>query len=65
MQRAELEETQLDSDEDDDVGGEVRAPQSSRPSGGASEGLQVPSTQLPPQSSIIEDLGDPSSDEDE
>lgn len=63
MQRAELEETQLDSDDD-----EVQAPEpvSSRPTGRVADvKMQVASSQAPPQSSIIEDLGDPSSDDDE
>jgi hypothetical protein len=61
MQRAELEETQLDSDDDDDGGdNEVQAPApvSSRPTGRvAGVKMQSPSTQAPPTSSIIEDLG--------
>ena len=63
MQRAELEETQLDSDDD-----EVQAPEpvSSGPTGRVADvKMQVASSQAPPQSSIIEDLGDPSSDDDE
>ena len=61
--RAELEETQIDSDDD-----EVQAPEpvSSRPTGRVADvKMQVASSQAPPQSSIIEDLGDPSSDDDE
>ena len=64
MQRAELEETQLDSDSDDGETEQAPAPVSSRPTGRvASVKMQTPSTQGPPQSSIIEDLGDPSDDE--
>jgi hypothetical protein len=62
MQRAELEETQLDSDDDDDE--QMPAPVSSRPTGRVADiKMQVPSSQAPPQSSIIEDLGDPSDDD--
>ncbi|KAF9697987.1 hypothetical protein EKO04_004487 [Ascochyta lentis] len=63
MQRAELEESQLDSDAEDDD--EVQAPQRSQVSGRGDSKLQVPSSQQPPQSSIIEDLGDPSDEDDE
>jgi hypothetical protein len=63
MQRAELEETQLDSDDDDDEM-QAPAPVSSRPTGQVADvKMQVASSQAPPQSSIIEDLGDPSDDD--
>jgi hypothetical protein len=63
MQRAELEETQLDSDDDDDEM-QAPAPVSSRPTGRVADvKMQVASSQAPPQSSIIEDLGDPSDDD--
>lgn len=62
MQRAELEETQLDSDDDDEM--QAPAPVSSRPTGRVADvKMQVASSQAPPQSSIIEDLGDPSDDD--
>ncbi|KAJ4358800.1 hypothetical protein N0V95_002722 [Ascochyta clinopodiicola] len=63
MQRAELEESQIDSDAEDDD--EVQAPASSQMSGHGNSKIQVPSSQQPPQSSIIEDLGDPSDEEDD
>ena len=62
MQQAELEESQLDSEGDEDED-EVQTSQSSQVHGRHASG--VPSTQQPPQSSIIEDLGDPSDEEDD
>ena len=62
MQQAELEESQLDSEGDEDED-EVQTSQSSQVHGRLASG--VPSTQQPPQSSIIEDLGDPSDEEDD
>lgn len=66
MQRAELEESQLDSDgedgEDDD---EVKIPQSSQMSARNNSEMQVPSTQQPSQNSIAQGLGEPSDENDE
>jgi hypothetical protein len=68
LQQAALEESQMDLDDDDD---DEEAPPSSQANGsavrgaGAREASRIPSTQPPPQSSIIEDLGDPSDEEDE
>ncbi|KAF2624600.1 hypothetical protein BU25DRAFT_413502 [Macroventuria anomochaeta] len=64
MQRAELEESQMDSDGDEDDEDDVQAPQSSQPNRSGSR-VQVSSTQQPSQSSIIEVLGDPSDEDDE
>ncbi|KAF2995379.1 hypothetical protein E8E13_003940 [Curvularia kusanoi] len=68
MQLAELEETQLDSDEDDNDDSDTKpmqAPRASHPHGRAGSNMQVPSSQQPPRSSIIEDHGDPSDDDEE
>ena len=65
MQRAELEESQLDSDGEDEDEEEAYAPQSSQPTREGTSRMQEPSTQQPPQSSIIEDLGDPSDEDDD
>lgn len=64
MQQAEAAEAEESSDDED-----VQAPRAgtrqadTKGSAPSSSRLQVPSTQGPPQSSIIEDLGDPSDDE--
>ncbi|KAF1912108.1 zinc-finger of the MIZ type in Nse subunit-domain-containing protein [Ampelomyces quisqualis] len=55
IQNAAAAEAEESSDEED------QAPRGS--TSGSSAKLQVPSTQQPPQSSIIEDFGDPSEDE--
>jgi hypothetical protein len=65
MQRAELEESQMDSDGDDDDDDDVEGPQSSHINEHDDSMLQVPSTQQSPQSSIIEDLGDPRDEDNE
>ena len=52
----------MDLDDDDDDDDEVQAPQTQYTQDGRSAS-RVPSTQPPPQSSIIEDLGDPSNED--
>lgn len=67
MQRADLEESQFDSDgedgEDDDD--EVKIPQSSQMSARDNSKIHAPSTQQPSQSSIVEDSGNLSDEDDE
>ncbi|KAJ4371674.1 hypothetical protein N0V86_008227 [Didymella sp. IMI 355093] len=72
LQQAALEESQMDlDDDDDDDDDDEEEPPSSQANGsavrgaGAKEASRIPSTQQPPQSSIIEDLGDPSDEEDD
>jgi E3 SUMO-protein ligase NSE2 len=60
MQQSEAAEAEESSEDE-----AVQAPRGSarQVNGSNSSRLQVPSTQQPPRSSIIEDLGDPSDDE--
>ena len=67
MQQAEAAEAEESSEDE-----AVQAPRAGtrlsdnvKSTPAASSRLQVPSTQRPPQSSIIEDLGDPSDDDEE
>jgi hypothetical protein len=67
MQQAEAAEAEESSDEEADAP-PSRGPRQvdgSNDTPASSSRLPVPSTQQPPQSSIIEDLGDPSEDESE
>ncbi|KAH7074086.1 zinc-finger of the MIZ type in Nse subunit-domain-containing protein [Paraphoma chrysanthemicola] len=60
MQQAEAAQAEESSEDE-----EVVRPKDHRVPNGSNSRLQVPSTQQPPQSSIVEDLGDPSDDESE
>lgn len=59
-----MDESMMDLDDDDDDD-EVQPPQTQYTQASGRSASRVPSTQQPPQSSIIEDLGDPSDEEDE